>query len=245
MRIAICSDIHANLEALQAVLADIRDVECAKMFCCGDVVGYGGSPNECCELLRENNIFTVRGNHDQAAVSDEPVPEEFNPTAAESMAWTREQLTAANRSWLRSLPLVKVERILGLTLCHAAPENPADWMYLPSPSLARGSFAILETPVAFIGHSHAGAMFWMEADGHIMMVPPCVIRMRPGERYLVNVGSVGQPRDHDHRASYFIYDTDDGILAPRRVEYALEEAQRKILAAGLPHKLAERLELGR
>lgn len=245
MRIAVCSDIHANLEALEAVLEDIQSIECAKLYCCGDVVGYGSSPNECCELLREHGVVTVRGNHDEAASIEGPLPADFNPIAAESIGWTRRQLTRENRAWLRSLPLLRLDRTLGITLCHAAPANPADWSYIPLPALARPSFACLETPVAFMGHSHAGAMFWIEGDGHIMMVPPCVVRIRPKERYLINVGSVGQPRDEDPRASYFVYDLADGVLGPRRVAYDLELAQRKIRAAGLPEKLAGRLELGR
>ena len=246
MKIAVFSDIHSNLEALCAVMEDIHSQGCTRVYCCGDVVGYGGSPNECCNILQEFKIATVKGNHDAAIGADRPLtPGHFNPIATISVQWTREYTTVSNREWLDKLPLVLVEQELGITICHAAPLNPGDWTYVTSPFKAAPMLGYMPTPVCFIGHSHEGAVFWMEEDGHVMMVPPCQMRLRPNERYLINVGSVGQPRDNDARASYFIYDVTDGVITPRRVPYQVTTAQQKIRLAGLPEKLADRLRIGR
>lgn len=246
MKIAVFSDIHSNLEALQAVLEDADAQGCTRLFCCGDVVGYGGSPNECCKILQEKRIPTVKGNHDAATGVDSPLrPDYFNPIAAVSLQWTREYTTVSNREWLDSLPLVLVKPELGLTISHASPISPGDWTYVTSPVKGAPVLTYMPTPLCFIGHSHEGAVFWMEEDGHVMMVPPCQMRLRPKERYLINVGSVGQPRDNDARASYFIYDQTDRVITPRRVPYRVEAAQYKIRLAGLPEKLANRLGIGR
>jgi len=246
MKIAVFSDIHANLEALEEVLKDIEAQGCTRVYCCGDVVGYGGSPNECCIALRERRIPTVKGNHDAATAVDVPLlPGFFNPIAAISVHWTRESTSVSNREWLDRLPLVLVEKDLDITVCHASPLNPEDWNYLTSPAKAAPMLAYMPTRICFIGHSHEAAVFWMETDGHVMMVPPCQMRLRPDERYLINVGSVGQPRDRDVRASYFIYDHTDGVITPRRVPYKVESAQHKIRLAGLPERLANRLSIGR
>jgi diadenosine tetraphosphatase ApaH/serine/threonine PP2A family protein phosphatase len=246
MRIAVFSDINANLDALLAVLQDTRSQGCTRLFCCGDVVGYGGNPNECCKILRERNIPTVIGNHDQVVATDLPLEfGAFNPMAAASVYWTREYTTVSNREWLGKLPFKLVEAELGITFCHASPLSPGDWTYLTSPISAAPTLNYMETPICFIGHSHEPAVFWMEPGGHIMMVPPCTVRLRPKERYLINAGSVGQPRDNDTRASYFIYDHTDRVIFPRRVPYPVHVAQQKIRNAGLPERLAERLALGK
>ena len=245
MKIAVFSDIHSNLEALLAVFEDIQAQGCTRLYCCGDVVGYGGSPNECCKILQDNGIATVKGNHDEAVSQDLPLtPGYFNPIAAISVQWSREYTTVTNREWLDRLPLMVVERELGFTICHATPIEPEEWTYVTTPVKAAPVLMYMPTTVCFIGHSHEGAVFWRETDGHVMMVPPCQMRLRPKERYLINVGSVGQPRDNDSRASYFVYDLTDGVITPRRVRYKVEAAQQKIRLAGLPGNLADRLGNG-
>jgi predicted phosphodiesterase len=246
MKIAVFSDIHSNLEALNAVLEDIHAQGCSRLYCCGDVVGYGGSPNECCKTLQEKQIPTVKGNHDAAIGVDSPLtPGYFNPIAAISVYWSREYTTAPNREWLDTLPMVLVEQELGITISHSSPLDAGDWTYVTCPVKAAPVLTYMPTPVCFIGHSHEGAVFWMEPDGHVMMVPPCQMRLRHNERYLINVGSVGQPRDNDARASYFIYDHTDRVITPRRIPYEVEAAQQRIRLAGLPEKLANRLGIGR
>ena len=245
MKIAILSDIHANLEAFRAVLEDMRAMDCARAFCCGDVVGYGGNPNECCQLVREHRIQPVRGNHDEAVALDFPLlVERFNPAAATSVRWSREHTTVENREWLSKLPLVHVEPEFGFTLCHSTLAEPSNWAYLTTPAMAAAAMACMKTDVCFIGHSHAGAVFFKESDGHVSMLPPCPVRLSKRERYVINVGSVGQPRDYDNRASYFIYDFAEGLITPRRVKYSVAAAQEKIRKAGLPESLASRLAFG-
>jgi predicted phosphodiesterase len=247
MRIGVFSDVHANLEALEAVLKDSRAQGCTLLFCCGDVVGYGGCPNECCRILRERNIETVKGNHDEAVAIDFPLPPVyFNPAAAASILWTREYTTVSNREWLDQLPMMLVKEDLGLTICHASPINPQNWEYLTLPAKAASVLAVQKTPICFIGHSHQPRVFWTEQqESAVRVLPPCPVHLEPGERYLINVGSVGQPRDEDCRASYFIYDREDELVFPRRVPYAVEGAQKRIRDAGLPDRLADRLAVGR
>lgn len=245
MKIAIFSDVHANLEAFQAVLDDLRAMDCTRAFCCGDIVGYGGSPNECCKLVKEHRIETVKGNHDEAVGQDSPLlAERFNPAAATSVRWSREYTTVENRGWLSALPLVRLEPEFGFTLCHSSLAEPTKWAYLTTPAMAAASLARMKTAVCFVGHSHAAAVFFKETDGHICMLPPCPVRLSKGERYLINVGSVGQPRDMDNRACYFIFDSDEGLINPRRVKYPVAAAQERIRQAGLPERLAARLAFG-
>ena len=240
MRFAILSDLHANLEATQAVLADARDRECTEFVCLGDVVGYNANPHECVEIVQKLKCPVVKGNHDEQASLEES-SREFNALAEMAINWTRAQLTEADKTWLRGLQLLR--QIGDFTIVHATLDAPEQWGYVFNILDAAASFAHQQTTVCFFGHTHVAGLF-VRDDG--------VKRLKAGEltieatkKYFINTGSVGQPRDGDWRAAYCIYDTDKNVVEQRRVKYDLATAQQKIIKAGLPRMLADRLKLGR
>ena len=239
MRIGILSDLHANLEATEAVLADARAHQCTHFVCLGDVVGYNANPRECVEIVQRLNCPVVKGNHDEQAALTEST-RGFNPLAETAINWTRSHLIEQDKSWLRQLPMQ--QRIHGFTIVHSTLDAPHRWDYVFNGLDAVGSFACQETPVCFFGHTHVAGAFVRE--GGIKRVKVDQLIINPAKRYFINVGSVGQPRDRDWRAAYCIYHLEENMVEQRRVEYDLETAQRKIIEAGLPHMLAERLELG-
>jgi diadenosine tetraphosphatase ApaH/serine/threonine PP2A family protein phosphatase len=240
MRFAIFGDIHANLHALQAVMADAKANACTHFVCMGDVVGYNAFPRECLEFVRGLECPIVKGNHDeQASMLGEQ--DGFNPLAEEAMYWTRGQLSEEHKEWLRSLRLQR--QVRDFTIVHATLDTPHKWGYVFNQLDAAASFSYQHTGLCFIGHTHTPKAY--VRDGTVRTIPLDILALQPGKKYLINVGSVGQPRDGDWRAAYCIYDTSTNEVDLRRVEYDLAGAQNAILKAGLPVKLAERLAVGR
>lgn len=240
MRFAIFGDIHANLHALETVLADAKAQACTHYVCMGDIVGYNAFPKQCLDIIRNLECPAVKGNHDeQASMLGEQ--EGFNPLAEEAMHWTREQLGREDKDWLRSLRLQR--QVRDFTIVHATLDTPHKWGYVFNQLDAAASFSYQHTTVCFIGHTHTPKAY--VRDGSVRTVPLDVLTIQQGKKYLVNVGSVGQPRDGDWRSAYCIYDTNTNEIHLRRLEYDIEGAQRAILEAGLPRRLAERLAVGR
>jgi len=240
MRLAIVSDIHANLEALDAVLADIDARQVDDVVCLGDFVGYGASPNECVERLRPRISGAVIGNHDAAAVGRLSLGD-FNSDAATAARWTEGSLSAESRAYLEGLPYT-IARGAAL-LVHASPLEPEAWHYVLSPTDAAEEFEAFVEPICFIGHSHFPGAF--ERAGEEMRYSRLSeVATQPGRRYIVNVPSVGQPRDSDPRAGYALWDDQRGIVQHVRLEYDVDGAMKRIRDAGLPPFLAERLRWG-
>jgi predicted phosphodiesterase len=241
MRYVVLSDVHSNWEALEAVLSYLEKVKYDKIVFLGDFVGYGANPNECVALLKEIVEYAVLGNHDLAVFN----PEEaryFNPYAREAIHWTRLVLGRDNINYLSRLPLsLEIEK--GILMVHSTPVKPERWEYLLSVNDALTQFMKFEGKIALFGHSHIPGAFLMSNNGIEVVVERKLI-IRENHRYLINPGSVGQPRDMDPRASFGLLDTDAGIFEWHRVEYDIHKAQEKIVKAGLPLFLSERLTRG-
>ena len=232
MRIAIISDIHANLEALSAVLEDILRRQADRIVCLGDIVGYGADPADCVTLVREHASFSVLGNHDAASFSPQQRAY-FNPLALEAVRWTAGQLDEKHTSWLRQLPYrVSFENLL---FVHSAPRAPEEWDYVFGGMEARMQGRYFFERICFIGHSHIPGIHPLDSD---------VGEYSPAHRFIINVGSVGQPRDGDWRSSYGLLDTVAGTYDNHRIAYDVDAAMRKILDRGLPPRLAQRLKAG-
>jgi predicted phosphodiesterase len=242
MRILVISDLHANLTALEAVLADAGAVDAT--WCLGDVIGYGPDPNEVVERVRTiPNLTCVLGNHDVAVLGqmDDAV---FNTEARRSLLWQKKQLSDGNKGYLESLPqdtLVMDD----VTIAHGSPRDPV-WEYILNTLVARLNFRGFETPYCFVGHSHIQCMFQLDIqkDRVSLEVPRLdeVLTLTP--RAILNPGSVGQPRDRDPRAAYAIFDSQAGMWEPRRVHYDINAVQERIRVAKLPPKHAARLAEG-
>jgi diadenosine tetraphosphatase ApaH/serine/threonine PP2A family protein phosphatase len=237
---AILSDIHGNLEALEAVLADIDRHGPASVACLGDFVGYGASPNECVARLRPRLEAAVLGNHDAVACGRMRIGS-FNSDAATAARWTAAALEEEHRAWLAGLPYEAEWR--GIRLVHASPEEPEAWHYVLSAHEAEMELGAFAEPLCLIGHSHYPGVFEGHA-GRVRYLRDPEVRMETGRRYIVNVGSVGQPRDGDPRAAYLLWDDHDHSVRHVRHEYDVEGAMRRIVEAGLPRFLAERLRWG-
>lgn len=240
MRIAIFGDIHANLEALQAVLADAKEQGTTDYVCTGDVVGYNANPAECLEIVRGMNCPVVKGNHDEDASGAHSL-ETMNPVAAFALDWTRNHLDDEQRQWLRRLRMVR--QVADFSVVHSTLDQPANWNYVTNRFDAMSNFSYQFTQVCFHGHTHVPRVY-VKAD-KVSEEAPEIVKLKPGAKFFINVGSVGQPRDGDWRACYAIFDTAENEVSFRRVEYDIAAAQKKILAAGLPEMLAERLADGR
>jgi predicted phosphodiesterase len=240
MRFAIFSDIHANLEALNAVLDDAGEHNCTHFVCLGDVVGYNANPHECVKRVREMDCPIVKGNHDEQASLIES-SRDFNELAERAIEWTRDHLTAEDKMWLRDLRLER--QVRDFTIVHATLDTPAKWGYVFNNLDAAASFTYQHTTVCFFGHTHM-PMAFIRDDG-VKRVTTELLRIETGKKYFINAGSVGQPRDADWRAAYCIYDLENSVVEQRRVKYKLAAAQKKIVKAGLPPLLAERLAIGR
>lgn len=240
MRFAIFGDIHANLPALQAVLSDAKTQLATHYVCLGDIVGYNAHPRECLDIVRSMECPVVKGNHDEQAsmISNE---EGFNPLAEEAIQWTRRQLDEDDKEFLRSLRMHR--QVRDFTVVHATLDTPHKWGYVFNQLDAAASFSYQHTAVCFIGHTHTPKAYLR--DGSVRTVPLDILHVQQGKKFLINVGSVGQPRDGDPRASYCLYDTNTHEIELRRIDYDIQSAQASILEAGLPVKLAERLATGR
>lgn len=245
MRQAVLSDIHSNLEALERCLAHARTQGVERYVCLGDVVGYGADPAAVAErLFVLPGLLLVRGNHDEALLRD--VDEALWPGVAESLAWTRAQLSAAELERLASAPYLCREGTA--TFVHASAHRPEAWEYIWSPEQARACMQAAGTPLTFIGHVHVPMVFYETPGGALRALSPppgVAIPLSPRARYVINVGSVGQPRDGISAASYVIYDDNAGEVTFHRVAYDHASAAAKIRAAGLDPFFAERLAYGR
>ncbi len=268
MRIALIADIHSNLEALEAVLRDVeRRGPVDAWWCLGDIVGYGPDPTACLRRVRELQALCIAGNHDWGAVGKVALTE-FNRAAAEACRWNGERLGAEERSFLAELPLTVEDGPAtdpslrsGLpfdslrvgspgqalfTLAHGSPRDPI-WEYLLSPEQAQDCLALLRTPHGLVGHSHLPLWFGLPEGGGAVtygsLSEEAPLRLSGG-RFILNPGSVGQPRDGDPRAAYAIYESEANAVTGYRVEYDIATVQAKVVAAGLPATLAQRLSMG-
>ena len=240
MRYAILSDIHGNLEALDAVLADAASRADA-VLCLGDVVGYGADPVACIERVAERAELVIAGNHEHGVAGLLDL-DWFNDRARAAAEWTRRRLDRDHLSWLATRPLVG--DVDDATLVHASPARPSEWDYLVSADDGYEAFAAFATRVCFVGHSHRAGAWSVGSSGRTWEPGATEIELEHGRRYVINVGSVGQPRDRDPRAAYAVWDVDGRRVTIARVAYDVAAARGKILAAGLPKFLAERLTIG-
>ncbi len=242
MKAAIISDIHSNLEALQAVIKDIKKRRIKRIFCLGDVVGYGANPNECIELCMKQANVIVAGNHDWGATEKTDISL-FNSVAAEAIRWTQENCDKNHLGKLNKLKLA--ETVDGILLVHASPQNPQHWNYLFSLEEFKKQFEFFKTQICFVGHSHIPSAVFQDANKYTDFLSDNPFPLIDTRRYIVNIGSVGQPRDLDARASYAIFDGNTKSIEIVRLEYNIPLAQQKIIDAGLPEVLADRLLVGR
>jgi predicted phosphodiesterase len=240
MKYAIIADIHSNLEAFEVVLRDIEAQKCDQIVCLGDIVGYNANPKECLKIVRELNIPCIKGNHDEYCSTNEPM-EGFNPHAADAIAWTRQQLDEDEKKFLRELKYIRL--INNFTIVHATLDVPQRWGYVFDKLMAAASFTYQNTNVCFFGHTHVPLAFIR--DSVVRGGTYSKFKVEPGKKYFVNVGSVGQPRDNNPKAGYVIYDMNEMTIELRRLDYDIKKAQAKIIAAGLPQRLADRLAVGK
>lgn len=241
MRYAIVSDVHSNLESLQRAFALLEEDDA--LVSLGDMVGYGPNPNECLHMLRERVTHAVLGNHDLAAL-DNFGTEYFNSAARSAIAWTQKVIDAAGRAWLNELPYEL--RLPDFLLVHGAPVNYFE--YILDKRAAANAFAHTDAPLIFVGHTHIAQYWALEADGtiaHKHIQHGGELELQPGRRYIVDVGSVGQPRDLNPEASLVFYEPEMRRVRWTRYAYPIAEVQAKIRSAGLPASLATRLQAGR
>jgi predicted phosphodiesterase len=237
VRYLILSDIHANWEALEAVLAHAES-KYDKIVCCGDLVGYGADPDPVTEWVRKNVATVVRGNHDKACAGLEDL-EWFNPIARESVVWTQSVMKPENLGYLRDL-VQGPEQVNGFQILHGSPLDEDEYVVTERDVAQIAPY--LESALSFFGHTHLQGAFLCHRNGVKRLTD--AIEIQNDTNYLINAGSVGQPRDHDPRAGYAIYDSESRLVTLLRVDYDIAEAQRKILKAGLPQQLAFRLMAG-
>ena len=239
--VAIISDIHGNLQALQAVMEDIEMQGIREKVCLGDIVGYGAQPAECLELLRAKEFrIILQGNHD-AYVAAGGDPPNVSDETLQVIQWTRQVLSAEQRDWLGSLPLTWQAE--DYEVVHASLHQPEKWGYVLEPASAALHFVHQQKELCFIGHSHQPKMFVEGADKALDITS--LESIRTGRKQVVNVGSVGQPRDKDERACYVVYRRNEADVWWRRMPYDIAAAQQAIVDAGLPVKYAHRLSLGK
>jgi len=246
MLYGIFSDIHANLPALEAVLRSMDSRKVEKRICLGDIVGYGVSPNECATLVKKHSDVCLLGNHDNVALKRESYSS-FNIYAKAAIEWTFQNLSDSTADYLKSLPYMAEEE--HFTFVHSSPMSPSDWHYVADLDGALESFAYFKTPYCFIGHTHNPVLVATNCKDPYSEVPVIsegpLYRPKPDEKVLVNVGSVGQPRDRDNRACWCLADSECNWVEFVRVEYDIERAQNLMRKQNMPVFLIERLALGR
>ncbi len=240
MKYAIIADIHGNLEALQTVLEDCKAQKVTHYACLGDVVGYNANPKECLDIIRDMGMPIVKGNHDEYCSSEQNL-DGFNAHAAEAVNWTRKQLNEEDRKWLRDFKYLRL--VASFSIVHATLDGPQRWGYVFDKLAAAASFTYQNTAVCFFGHTHVPVAFIR--DSVVRGGTYSKFKIDHGRKYFINVGSVGQSRDGVAKATYVIYDMDEQSIELRRLDYDMATTQRKILAAGLPPRLAERLSYGK
>jgi predicted phosphodiesterase len=232
MRIAVISDIHSNLEALTKAMEIIDGQSIDEIFCLGDIIGYGANPNECVDLIRQRCNIVIKGNH-EGAVIDLTVANDFTENARSAILWTRQQITEENLGYLRSLPLTY--RRSETVFVHSSPCEPQEWNYIFEEDTAAHAFHCFSEPLCFIGHTHIPMIF--SPNGHVSAIT------KDG-RYLINVGSIGQPRDRNTDLSFGIFDTRAWTYENIRSPYDMEIAAWKIFKTALPPRLGQRLLMG-
>ncbi|MFH0926020.1 MAG: metallophosphoesterase family protein [bacterium] len=243
MKIIIISDIHSNLEAFEAVLKEVNQIKDVVIYSLGDIVGYGANPIDCIDLVQKNVTISLAGNHDYAAIGMTSI-DNFNPYAKASTVWTANVLSDKDKKYLQELPIS--EKVAKITLVHASPTNPLIWEYITNIYDAKKNFLGFNNHLCFIGHSHRPAIFIKTTDEQYLVgKPDRRLDIKEEYKYFINVGSVGQPRDGIPLASYAVYDPEKNTVEIKRVPYDITVAQEKILEAGLPSYLAERLSYGK
>jgi predicted phosphodiesterase len=238
----IISDIHGNLEALLATLESLKSYKkkIDKIICLGDILGYGADPGECIRITREISDVILAGNHDFAVCGETSI-ENFNEYARAAVLWSRDALNESEINFLKELPLLYGEK--NEDFVHSSLHRPESWRYLSGTPDTYIDFQIMEKNVLFVGHTHVPVIFENEG-GEVKRLNTSELPLNPKNKYIINPGSVGQPRDRDPRASFSIFDSEKKSVETIRVEYDIKEAQRKILDAGLPEVLANRLSYG-
>lgn len=242
MRYAIFSDVHSNLEALEAVIKAYKLESIDKYLCIGDVVGYGTDVKECVKKVKALAGVCVAGNHDWASVNLFSL-EHFNPQAKEAVVWTKRYLDEESKYFLEALRLIYKDE--DLTLVHGTLDNPQDFKYMVNGYDAWESFQLLKTNVCFIGHTHIAGVFKKDKGDNVYYMQEREVNVKDGNSYVVNVGSVGQPRDGNPDAGFCVYDTETGTVRIKRVKYDARKTRDKIIKAGLPADLGDRLLIGK
>lgn len=244
MRIGILSDIHANLAALEIVVEELKKKKVDEYVCLGDVVGYGASPNQCCDIIKDLTRLTIMGNHD-AAVAGKMDYSYYYDQAKQALDWTVEVLTEENLQWLRGLSYNKNEPEINACFSHGSPVHPEEFNYIFNMEQAHEAYHFREEllQVTFIGHSHLCRVFSFDGDGVVQMVPG-MLELDPDKKYIISVGSVGQPRDYDPRAAFAIFDTETRCFEQHRVEYEIAVSAKRIYEARLPDAFGKRLFVG-
>jgi diadenosine tetraphosphatase ApaH/serine/threonine PP2A family protein phosphatase len=241
MKYIVFSDIHSNLQALEAVAEDFVRQKADKIFCAGDIVGYGAQPNECAALISSIASSSIAGNHEDAVLGRIDTTF-FNEFAASAVAWTKENLDKKGYEYISGLPYVLAEG--NMTAAHGTLHSPREFRYMLNCDAATRTFEEMASGVCFVGHTHVPGVF-VYRNGNIYQTFSEKVNIEDNDKYIINTGSVGQPRDKDPRACYCVYDTDRSIVEFRRVEYDIRTARSKIVEAGLPQVLGDRLLLGR
>ena len=250
--IAFISDIHSNYESLKVVLKDLKRYNINEIYCLGDVVGYGPEPNKCINILRKKNIITIMGNHDYFSCFDESL-EEFNLNALNSVLWTRNKLKISNKLWLQNLPYsleidLNDSFLKSICITHSSLRNPSNWEYIKNEIDAKEHFLIQEHSVVMFGHTHQAVVYKFDADKGTSLKENIIenefFKLDPSYKWLINTGSVGQPRDGFSSASYFIYDNKNNKMMLKRCNYNHKKTAKKIINSGLPEKNATRLAKG-
>jgi len=236
VKTAVISDIHSNIEALSAVISELEQTGIERVICLGDIVGYGADPDDCLQLIKDKCDVVIRGNHD-SAVSGSEEYSSFNPEAEEAIYWTRNRISEEWKSYLEALPMIFEES--GIVYVHSSPHKPALWSYIVSREDALFEFRYFKGSAAFIGHSHISGIFCHDGDTFDDKVI-----LNEEKRYIINVGSVGQPRDGNTNAAYAVYDDTMKSVNINRVAYDVGSAAEKIRDAGLPSFLSSRLTAG-
>ncbi len=242
MKYAIFSDVHSNLQAFQSVLQEIEKLHVDKRLFLGDIVGYGANPNETMDMLNTAADVMLAGNHDFAAVDMTDIAN-FNPHAREAILWTKDVLAPSHKEFLKGLPVYTV--VDNLTLAHSSPKEPLMWHYIFNIFDAIENFEHFNTNLCFIGHSHHPVVIERNSEGKTNASKDQFIQLNSASRYIINVGSVGQPRDRNPKACFIIYDSGNMTIEFKRVQYDIAAAQEKMRKEGLPDYLIERLTYGK
>ena len=240
MKYALISDVHANLEALTAVLEEIESMDIDNIFCLGDAIGYGANPEECAKIIQGKCDICLMGNHEAAVVGNLDISY-FTQYAKDAALWTRNNVSEETLNWASNLPLISTMH--NFTLIHGSLYQPEMFNYVQTIADAEYNFNVLQTDILFLGHSHQPLAFFNTEPMTYTLGPE--IELDNSDKVIVNIGSVGQPRDENPLSCFAVYDTEENLVELFRVEYDYETTAKKILAAGLPEALAIRLSIGR